>query len=328
MQTCNSCNERWFDLDVKDGKCDKCRKKLKFHASNQMDPGPAANLPNLTQIEEMIISPVHALVSLYQVRGGQFKYSGHCCNFACDTAVFHHNKLLLLPEECDVIIMRRTGLNPATDEEVYQDFRVRRLVVEQWLKYLKAHHPTFRSRRVTIDWERLSQLPLDSSVHGHLRTVETQNLSEPNQDLGPPQEGLNPGDEAPLFTRGFVPNVSTRQTEIEQLHAAAFHNETPIIITMPLVHGTPLNEHAGHTIAIDAFPSLFPTGKADYNALRDIEVSMIEWAAHLMWFKDGRFAQHPRFCYWGLNTILRHDAKKASKWYTTTHREDKELSGC
>ncbi|KAJ7347065.1 hypothetical protein DFH08DRAFT_668232, partial [Mycena albidolilacea] len=71
---------------------------------NQMDPGPAANLPNLTQIEEMIISPVHALVSLYQVRGGQFKYSGHCCNFACDTAVFH-NKLPLLPEECDVIIM-------------------------------------------------------------------------------------------------------------------------------------------------------------------------------------------------------------------------------
>ncbi|KAJ7336790.1 hypothetical protein DFH08DRAFT_643429, partial [Mycena albidolilacea] len=59
MQTCNSCNERGFDLDVKDGKCDKCRKKLKFHASNQMDPGSAANLPNLTQIEEMIISPVH-----------------------------------------------------------------------------------------------------------------------------------------------------------------------------------------------------------------------------------------------------------------------------
>jgi hypothetical protein len=97
--------------------------------------------------------------------------------------------------------------------------------------------------------------------------VETQNLPEPNQDLGPPQEGLNLGDKALLFTHGFVPNLSTRQTEIEQLHAAAFHNGTPIIITMPLVHGTPLHEHAGHTIAVDAFPSLFPTGKADYNAL-------------------------------------------------------------
>ncbi|KAJ7251959.1 hypothetical protein C8J57DRAFT_1137940, partial [Mycena rebaudengoi] len=69
MQSCNACNERWFDLDVKDGKCDKCRKKSKFQASNQMDPGPVPDLPALTQIEEMIISPVHALVSLYQVRG-------------------------------------------------------------------------------------------------------------------------------------------------------------------------------------------------------------------------------------------------------------------
>ncbi|KAJ6566531.1 hypothetical protein B0H19DRAFT_1138090, partial [Mycena capillaripes] len=52
---------------------------------------------------------------------------------------------------------------------------------------------------------------------------------------------------------------------------------------------------------------------------------MAEWAAHLIRFKDGRFAHHPRFCYWVLNTILWHDAKKASKWYTTTHHEDKEL---
>jgi hypothetical protein len=89
-------------------------------------------------------------------------------------------------------IMRRTGLNPATDEEIHQDFRVRRPVVEQWLKYLEAHHPTFRSRQVNIDWERLSQLPLDASVHARLRTIVAQNLPEPNQDVGPPQEGQNP----------------------------------------------------------------------------------------------------------------------------------------
>jgi hypothetical protein len=325
MESCNRCDERWFDLNVQDGQCDKCRKRPKFQASNQMNPGLAPDLPALTQIEEMIISPVHALVSLYQVRGGQFKYSGHCCNFARDTAVFH-DKVPLLPEECDIIIMRRTGLNPATEEEIHQDFRVRRNVIEQWLKYLDMHHPTFRSRRVNIDWARLNQLPVDASVHGRLRTVETQNVPEPNADVGPPQEGLNPGDDTPLFTRGFVPNVSTRETELEQLRAAAAHGTTPIVLTMPAVHGTPINEHAGHTIAIDAFPSLFPTGKADFNAPRDIEVTMTEWAAHLMRYKDGRFAQHPRFRYWALNTILRHDAKKASKWYTTTHREDKELT--
>jgi hypothetical protein len=44
---------------------------------------------------------------------------------------------------------------------------------------------------------------------------------------------------------------------MEQLHATAFHNEALMILTMPAVYGTPLSEHAGHTIAIDAFPSLF-----------------------------------------------------------------------
>ncbi|KAJ6492955.1 hypothetical protein DFH09DRAFT_947192, partial [Mycena vulgaris] len=72
LESCDGCDERWFDLDVKDGKCQKCRhqkKSQKFQDVNRMDPDPCPDLPALTQIEEMIISPVHALVSLYQVRG-------------------------------------------------------------------------------------------------------------------------------------------------------------------------------------------------------------------------------------------------------------------
>ncbi|KAJ6564861.1 hypothetical protein DFH09DRAFT_919882, partial [Mycena vulgaris] len=130
----------------------------------------------------------------------------------------------------------------------------------------------------------------------------------------------------PLFTRGFVPNVTDAQTEIEQLHAAAFHNDTPVILTMSTVYGTPINEHMGRSIAIDAFPSLFPTGKADFASTREIPVTMTEWAAHLIRFEDGRFARHPRFRYWALNTIMRHDAKKAARWFTTTYKDDKELT--
>ncbi|KAF8193196.1 hypothetical protein K438DRAFT_1761902 [Mycena galopus ATCC 62051] len=78
---------------------------------------------------------------------------------------------------------------------------------------------------------------------------------------------------------------------------------------MPVIHGTPLNKHAGRSIAIAAFPLLFPTGKANFAASRNIKVTMMEvsqcthttkWAAHLMWFKDGRFAHHPQFRYWAL----------------------------
>jgi hypothetical protein len=318
-------------MKVKQGNCEKCRakgaKRNKFQASNAMNPGHVPGpdiLPPLTQMEEMIISPVHALVSLYQIRGGQFKYSGHCCNFIRDNAVFH-NKVPLLPEECDVIVMRRTGLDPASNEDVHQDFRIRRGVVEKWLNYLELNHPTFQSRQVTIDRTRLRDLPEDASVRDRLRTVESQTIPEPNQDSGPPEQGENPQDQDPLFTRGFVPNVSTAQTELEQLHAAAFHNDAPIILTVPFVHGTPINEHSGQSIAINAFPSLFPNGKADFAADRETKVTMTEWAAHMLRFKDGRFARHPRFRYWALNTVMRHDAKKASQWFTTTHKDDKEL---
>ncbi|KAJ7832536.1 hypothetical protein B0H14DRAFT_2364696, partial [Mycena olivaceomarginata] len=64
MELCTGCDERWFDLNIRDGKCEKCKKRPKFQDSNQMNPGLVPDLPPLTQIEEMIISPVHALISL------------------------------------------------------------------------------------------------------------------------------------------------------------------------------------------------------------------------------------------------------------------------
>ncbi|KAF8154323.1 hypothetical protein K438DRAFT_1622431, partial [Mycena galopus ATCC 62051] len=75
LESCDSCHERWFDLTVINGKCQKCRARNhsgKFQTSNMMNPGLVPGpetLPPLTQIEEMMISPVHALVSLYQIRG-------------------------------------------------------------------------------------------------------------------------------------------------------------------------------------------------------------------------------------------------------------------
>ncbi|KAJ7234336.1 hypothetical protein C8J57DRAFT_1089900, partial [Mycena rebaudengoi] len=72
VETCSSCHEQWFDLEVQDGKCAKCRSKkypTKYQESNKMFPGLAPHLPPLTQMEEMLLSPVHALVALYQIRG-------------------------------------------------------------------------------------------------------------------------------------------------------------------------------------------------------------------------------------------------------------------
>jgi hypothetical protein len=122
MESCELCHEEWFDFQVENDVCANCRKGSKFQPSNNMYPGiGASHLPELTQMEEMLISPVHALVQLWQIHGGQTKYTGYTCNFPCENAVFH-GKVPLLPEKCDIIIMCHTGAEAGTDEVIYQDF--------------------------------------------------------------------------------------------------------------------------------------------------------------------------------------------------------------
>ena len=68
---------------------------------------------------------------------------------------------------------------------------------------------------------------------------------------------------------------------------AVFHSDEPVILTMPSVHGTLINEHAGLKIAIDAFPTLFPTGEADFSVNCQHKLDMKEWAVHLSCLKGG-----------------------------------------
>ena len=79
--------------------------------------------------------------------------------------------------------------------------------------------------------------------------------------------------------------MQDRMTEEDHLRQAALQGDEPVILTMPSMHGTPISEHAGHHIAIDAFPTLFPTVKADIAAEHDEKVEMKDWASHLMKFR-------------------------------------------
>jgi hypothetical protein len=53
--------------------------------------------------------------------------------------------------------MRRSGIDAETNQDVYQDFRVRRYVIELWLHHLENQHPTFQSRQVTIDYTTVAR---------------------------------------------------------------------------------------------------------------------------------------------------------------------------
>lgn len=74
-----------------------------------MDPGDVpAYLPNLTEIEEMMIFKVVTIVRVYKIRGNQTGYSGHVTNFPQGIAAFAR-KLARVPSDipANIVVAKR-----------------------------------------------------------------------------------------------------------------------------------------------------------------------------------------------------------------------------
>lgn len=200
-----------------------------------MDPGPdVQNLPELTQMEEMLISSVHALTQLWQVNSGQYKYTGHVCNFPRKTAIFH-KKVPLLPEKCKIIIMQHRGMSEAeANTMIFEDFQVRRETIQQWLEYLTVNHSTFYNHQVEIDHDCLSQLSEDRNVHGCIHTIQREEMSLRPEGSSEQQDGTE-GENIIgfMFSAGFTSNLNMGQTELELLETTAQHSACSVL-TMPL----------------------------------------------------------------------------------------------
>ena len=75
-----------------------------------------------------------------------------------------------------------------------------------------------------------------------------------------------------------------------------------------------------------AFPTLFPTGATDFVAPRPRALTIGNYFKHLLLYKDGQFAQHPRFRYFALNTEMHWQALQAGCIYVHQHLQDVQLS--
>lgn len=81
--------------------------------------------------------------------------------------------------------------------------------------------------------------------------------------------------------------------------------ETDGHINWPLIESEPISEFVTEGYIAMAFPTLFPTGDADYRAPRLKTVTAVEYFQHLMQYKDQRFARDPRFRFFALNSTMR-----------------------
>ena len=250
-------------------------------------------LQGLTQVEEMLISAVFPIMSLYRLPHGQYGYSGHVINLPQDIASFA-TSLPRLPSELDVIVVRKEGA-----AQSHRDFRVRSSIVLHALQWLLANNIYYRN--IHIDPDALALLPEDGDLTGLCSvTVETD-----DQETPPAQN--DPSDDH--IATSFVPiNLNPRMTEQETIRKSVqerqFHQpaETPPTVMWPPRGGTPINEFKTEGYISCAFPTLFPSGAADFVAPRQHTVTVGNYFKHLMMYQDGRFAKHPSFCYFALNT--------------------------
>lgn len=63
------------------------------------------DLPELTQIEEMLIARVYPFVEIRSIRGQQYRYSGHVINFLRATGRVYR-ELPLLPQHLDIVMLK------------------------------------------------------------------------------------------------------------------------------------------------------------------------------------------------------------------------------
>ena len=130
------------------------------------------------------------------------------------------------------------------------------------------------------------------------------------------------------LSASFVPSTTQRMTEQETVRQSVQERQPhqPPTVSWPPRHGaTPINEFNTEDYISCAFPTLFPTGAADFVAPQPLAVTVGNYFIHLLMYAGGRFARHPRFRYFALNTEMCWRALQAGWIYFHQHPHDAQL---
>ena len=113
------------------------------------------NLEQLTMVEEMLISPILAIMSIYRLPGGAHISRGFCANFSQDLGPVL-KELPRLPKDLPILILKKKDQNNLTKQ-----FHVNRARVELILTYLCYNNPAYIEHNINIDRANLEELPMD-----------------------------------------------------------------------------------------------------------------------------------------------------------------------
>ena len=284
----------------------------------------------------MLIARLAPTVHVHMLKHGGIASRGHCIAFP--QAVQEPATILpRLPAEVDIVRVRRQG-----KDDTHKDVRVRRHRIEGALHWLKENNPAYSD--IVIDRSRLQNLPEDGELP-NVRTVEFSE-SEHIDDQGPAPQQLDAGETNgidDLTVSGVIlpePGVNVQANVEEVLNRIvsesrdAGRERVPIqqdteqpIIPWPTTDTVPASEFTTPYFFTMAFPCLFPYRKGDFHINRPITCPTLhEWAEHLLWYQDGRFARHKVWKFVVHNIIMRKRALEQSRYFVDQQLGDPHLT--
>ena len=180
----------------------------------------------------------------------------------------------------------------------------------------------------------VEQLPHDGNL-SQLTAITVENaITEPpatnTPATGPPVADTPATSEDPYsahLPQSFVPIATRSMTEQEAVHQSVQERQlspstssSPATMMWPLLEYIPqyILQYILQYITTEgyfscAFPTLFPTGARDFSGQCQNQVTIGNYFKHLMMYDDNRFAKHPRFRFFALNTEMRWGALQTGR---------------
>ena len=330
--------------DFRDGVCRFCLKQKRendlfvLSGENDMDPCPRDYpfyLPDLTTIEELLISRVFVVMNCYRLNSyGDFGYKGHCLNIQMDISrqVELCSFLPHLPIDLPVFVIR---LKHSRTTGSGKEFKVNLLKIRRWLLFLKRNHPGYAD--VEISEERFGSL---NDIADGVRNVDlvdhvpqvVEVRNDPQEidvavrdelDNGPEQGGASGEhmiddvdniEEGHLFASSERLDTNYEETIQELVERRYGTSRNPMIVNT--TNSTILNDYTTPSIQALAFPTLFPYGVGDCTKkTRSVNVTTTVAIKHYLNYSVHNsntrmtvypFARHKRWMHFGQNMAERH----------------------
>ena len=356
---CNTCYE--CSLSVTTNKttneCSRCSRKAQKEAysrTNIMIPTWTDRLGNihynipavleeLTIAEVLLIQRVSPLVPIVHIRNGTLGIKGHVCSFLQDINSVAQ-VLPRLPREVRALKFVKTFTDANNDNQTRM-YIVNRQRVMTALVWLIKHHVEYRkayqSGNLVLNFNNLDWL--GDEDERELESVETltkefdtaQNVDSSVGEVHV-SDGQHKMDQENMATdcSGVYCEASPSQINqnqkilLESLKNTAEKSSEIPVLDWPQHSSEPISEFDGIVkIFVNAFPHLFPGGVADvYEQDREVKICESDWAKHLLYLKDGRFARDKIWCFFALNFCTRKRNIQNGSYFINSHISSPPLS--